>query len=301
MIKAADGDTDVCTQSNRKGGIVLKKIITLLIVMLCSVSLPGSCFAEEKSELGLLTPQGVSEDELNENLQDVLFNVLPFTNFKFFDTFNSLISALSSGIIEGIETDEFVANYVFSHMDGFTRYQPDEVPEYQVGYSMLLREEDTELRDRISDTISEMKKDGTVDALKERYIDDCIAGEEPEAVVPEEIEGADVLRVAVTGDRPPMDYFSASDEPIGFNTAILAEIAKRLGMNVEWVSVDSGARAFSLASGQSDVVFWSLVGDFNNWEKANEEDQPEHTILTEPYLTGTEYYVIRQDSPLAEE
>ena len=267
-------------------------------MMLCSVSLPGSCFAEEKSELGLLTPQGVSEDELNENLQDVLFNVLPFTNFKFFDTFNSLISALSSGIIEGIETDEFVANYVFSHMDGFTRYQPDEVPEYQVGYSMLLREEDTELRDRISDTISEMKKDGTVDALKERYIDDCIAGEEPEAVVPEEIEGADMLRVAVTGDRPPMDYFSDAGEPIGFNTALVSEVGRRLGMNVEFVSIDTAARALTLESGMSDVVFWMEAGDFGNWENADIEDQPAGTVVSTPFLTGAFTIVVLASSEI---
>ena len=279
----------------------MKRILMLTVAMMIALSLSGGCFAEEKSELGLLTPQGVTEDELNENLKDIVFNVLPFSNFKFFDTFNSLITALSAGTIEGIETDEYVAKYIFSHMDGFTRFQPDALPEYQTGYSMLLREEDAELRDRISEAIAEMKEDGTLDSLKERYLDDCIEGEEPEAVVPEEIDGADTLKVAVTGDRPPMDYFSAADEPIGFNTAIVAEIAKRLGMNVEWVSIDSGARAISLASKQSDVVFWSLVGDFDNWEKANEEDQPEHTILTEPYLTCTEYYVIRDDSPLAEE
>ena len=255
----------------------MRKFISLALALaLSAFVLSGSVLADEnnKYELGLLTPQGVTEDELNENLKDIVFSILPFSNFKFFDTFNSLITALSTGTIEGIETDEYVAKYIFSQMDGFTRYVPDALPEYQTGYSMLLREEDDELRDRISDVISEMKEDGTLDSLKERYIDDCIAGEEPEAVVPEEIDGAPALKVAVTGDRPPMDYFSASDEPIGFNTAIVAEIAKRLGMNVEWISIDSGARAISLASKQSDVVFWSLVGDFDNWEKANEEDQP---------------------------
>lgn len=277
----------------------MKRFFAILTVLALSLALMNGCLAEEESALGLLSPQGVSEDELNENLKDILFNVLPFSGYRFFDTFNSMITALNSGTIAGIETDEYVAGYIFSHLDGFASYTTDALPEYHVGYSMLLRDEDTELRDRISGAIADMKADGTLDSLKALYIDDCIAGKEPEAMVPEQIDGAETLVVAVTGDRPPMDYFSADGTPIGFNTALAIGVAGRLGMNVEFVSVDSGARAIALASKSADVVFWSVLGDFNNWEKASEEDQPENTILTEPYLTGIECYVVREDSPMA--
>ena len=91
----------------------------------------------------------------------------------------------------------------------------------------------------------------------------------------------------------------AAGEPIGFNTALVAEIAKRLEVNVEFVSVDTGARSISLASKESDVVFWTEAGNFNNWENADTEDQPENTVVTESYLTGELLYVIRKDSPLA--
>ena len=54
-----------------------------------------------------------------------------------------------------------------------------------------------------------------------------------------------------------MDYFSESGKPMGFNTAIISEIGKQLGINIEFISVDSGARAVALASGAADIVFWS--------------------------------------------
>ena len=74
----------------------------------------------------------------------------------------------------------------------------------------------------------------------------------------------------MTGDLPPLDYVSEDGSPAGFNTAILAEIAKRLGKNIEVVDIDSGARAAALSSGQIDVIFWV--------------DKPEGVELSEPYF-----------------
>ena len=42
-----------------------------------------------------------------------------------------------------------------------------------------------------------------------------------------------------------------------FNTAVLAEIGKRLGKNIELVQVDSVGRALALAQGNVDAVFWT--------------------------------------------
>ena len=97
-----------------------------------------------------------------------------------------------------------------------------------------------------------------------------------------------------------MDYFSESGEPIGFNTAIVSEVGRRLGLNVEFISVDTGARAVALASGDSDVVFWSENGNFDNRKGGDVEDQPEGTVITEPYLVGQLTYVVLATSPLVE-
>ena len=135
-----------------------------------------------------------------------------------------MISALDSGLVAAISADEYMARYLISRTDGLVQFKSDDAYEYTLAFSMLLLEQDAELRDRISEVIADMKADGTIDALKAHYIDDVIAGNEPEAIVPEHFDGAQTLNVALTGDRPPMDYFSAAGEPVGFNTAIVAEI-----------------------------------------------------------------------------
>ena len=71
------------------------------------------------------------------------------------------------------------------------------------------------------------------------------------------IEGAETIKVAITGLMPPIDYIAPDGTPAGFNTAVLAEISKRIGKNIELVQVNSLGRATALASGTVDVVFWT--------------------------------------------
>ena len=282
------------------------KRITILIVFLYLLNvLTGipAAFAGNQGLLGRLTKLNVDEDTLNADIADFFFSHMPFSGYKFYDTLDSMVMALQSGIITGIATDEFTKDYIISKNSSFVEYKNPEAPSHVLAYAMMLRNSDSELCNRITSVIRDMQSDGTLDSLKKQYIDDVIAGVEPEATVPETMKNAEtngaVIKVALTGDRPPMDYFSESGKPIGFNTAIVLEIAKRLGLNVEFISVDSGARAVALASGAADIVFWSENGNFNNREKADIEDQPDGTVITEPYLAGKLSYIVLASSPLA--
>ena len=280
----------------------MKKVTVMMLIALLALSaLSVPALAGDEGELGRLTKLNVDEDTLSEAITESYFDLVPFSRYRFFDNLNSMIAALVSGRIAGMALDEYTAQYLLSRTGEFAIYTPAEtVPSYNLNFSMLFRGEDAALCDRISETIEAMKADGTLDALKKQYVDDVIAGEEPEAVTPEQFDGAQTLKVAVTGDRPPMDYFSEAGEPIGFNTAIVSEVGRRLGMNVEFISVDTGARAVALSSGTADVIFWSENGNFNNREGGNVEDQPEGTVITEPYLVGQLTYVVLATSPLVE-
>ena len=280
----------------------MKKVIIMMLIALLALSmLSVPALAGDQGELGRLTKLNVDEDTLSEAITESYFDLVPFSRYRFFDNLNSMVAALASGRIAGMALDEYTAQYLLSRNEEFVIYTPAEtVPSYNLNFSMLLREEDAALCNRISETIETMKADGTLDALKKQYVDDVIAGEEPGAVTPEQFDGAQTLKVAVTGDRPPMDYFSEAGEPIGFNTAIVSEVGKRLGMNVEFISIDTGARGMALTSGLSDAIFWMEAGDYGNWAKADVEDQPENTVVTTPYLTGAYTLVVSASLPLAE-
>ena len=116
-----------------------------------------------------------------------------------------------------------------------------------------------QLRDRVNEALSDMKADGTLQTLQAQYTKDAL--NDPAPVEFEVFEGAQTLRVGVTGDLPPVDYVAEDGSPAGFNTALLSELGKRLKVNIEILNIESGARTISLTSGAADVIFWYLYGE----------------------------------------
>ena len=282
----------------------MKKILTRILAFLFALclSLPAIAAGEDTSPLqkygniGRLTKLNITEDQLNDVLKDIMTNSI-CDRYVFYDTITDMIMALNIGDIAVLETDQNTVRYIVSRNDQIVDRPPYMNPNNLV-FCMLLREEDTELRDQISACIAGMTEDGTIEALQQTYIENVIAGEEPGAIEPQAFPGARTIRVAVTGDRPPMDYISAGGQPIGFNTAMITEVAKRLNMNVELVNVTCQARGIALATNLCDIVFWMEVGDFENWEGADLEDQPENTIVTEPYMSVPLWWAVLKDSPV---
>ena len=282
----------------------MKKLVLIAIALMLALSLCLPVFADETAEvqkygnIGRLSKLNISEDELNEVLKDIMVNSI-CNRYVFFDTMTDMLMALYRGDIVVLETDQNTVRYIASRNDGIVDRPPYLNPN-NLMFSVLLREEDAELRDQISNSIAEMEEDGTIEEMRQRYIEDVIVGDDPDVVVPQVFPGARTIKVAVTGDRPPMDYVSAGGEPVGFNTALISEIGKRLGVNIEFVTVDCGARGIALATGVCDIVFWMEIGDFENWEGADLEDQPENTIVTKPYMSVPLWWAVLSTSPVVD-
>lgn len=283
----------------------MKKWISTILAFVMALSLCLPVWAEENAEtgevqkygnIGRLSKLNITEDELNDVLKDIMVNSI-CNRYVFYNTMTDMLMALYRGDIVVLETDRNTVRYIESRNEGIVDRPPYLNPNTLM-FSILLRGEDEELRAKISESIAAMKEDGTIEAMTKRYIEDVIEGEDPEAVVPEVFPDAQTIKVAVTGDRPPMDFVSAGGEPLGFNTALIAEIARRLGINIEFVTVDCGARGIALATGVCDIVFWMEIGDFENWEGADLEDQPEDTIVTEPYMSVPLWWAVLSTSPV---
>ena len=285
----------------------MKKLVLMAIALVLTLSLCLPAYAEDAvdtgevqkyGDIGRLSKLNITEDELNEVLKDIMVDSI-CNKYVFYDTMTDMLMALNRGDIVVLETDQNTVEYIASRNDGIVSRPPYLNPN-NLMFSILLRGEDVELRDQISDCIIEMKEDGTMEELRQRYIEDVIEGDDPDAVVPEVFPDAKTIKVAVTGDRPPMDYVSAEGEPLGFNTALIAEITKKLGVNIEFVNTACGARGIALATGVCDIVFWMEIGDFENWEGADFEDQPENTIVTEPYMSVPLWWAVLSTSPVVD-
>ena len=284
----------------------MKKIVCAVValMMICSTG-----YASDAVNAGALTWLGTTEPEFQEGLDDLRKALSPLINEKsewteedglqdflvelvktrrvirFYDSLLSMQMALRSGKVDEIVLPEAVGMYLLSNN-----------PNYDVQFSLNMmpstisfgfKRGNVSLQKEFNEAIASMKKDGTLARLAKDYITD-LGAEEPERVEFTEFKGAKSVRAAVTGDLPPIDFIGADGRPAGYNTAILAEIGRRIKKNVRLLSVDAGGRSAALASERADVVFW-----YRNTEgiktpkkakgKKFTKDSVDGVILSEPY------------------
>ena len=284
----------------------MRKIFALL--MICSLMLFTGCGGSQgggddkkapddagKIKLGMITRLNASEENFGEfmkKVEDTLDVKISSHTPVFFDSLNQMQMALQSKQIDEISTYRSVARYMIAKDP---RYQvlKDHSLEFIDSFCFALRDDETELRDSLTKVIAEMQSDGTLDRLTKEYIIDISTEGEPSTVELPHFDNAQTIKVAVTGDLPPLDYVNADGKPAGFNTAVLAEIGNRMLKNIEIIQIDSGARAAALTSKQVDVVFWAIVPVSEIIP--SDSDKPSGIILTDPYYKDKIVHMIFKD------
>jgi len=272
----------------------------------------------------------------------------------YYDNLNSMLLALQSGEIDAAELYSSVCRYIRNqNSDHLKVYMGDQMNEigprienrvlmlnlmdalFSVDFSFMFLEGQEPLRDLFNGALKELREDGTKDRLLQEEIADIIFNPEKKIIpaVSAPIEGAETIRVGVTGALPPVDYFTEAGKPAGYSTRILAEISRRIGYNIEFVSVDPSARVLALSSGKVDVIFWArnhakdgelvntlvwktlfrdhpdLTNDLSEDEqsmirslrdaamtiRAGENEQMEGTILSDPFYSDWYAYLVRKE------
>lgn len=276
----------------------MKKIFTALSALIIFSLILTGCGdtkpAPSPVKLGIIKHLNASEEEFNnftKKVSDTFSLAMTSYNPVFLDNLNSMILALDSGEIKVMSTYECVAQYLTARNPKYAIMIDDSL-EFIDAFCFALREEDVALKNDVDKFINEINTDGTLERLTKEYITDVNKTNPPKIEIPH-IDGADTLKVAVTGDLPPLDLELADGTPAGFNTAIIAEMSKRLNKNIEIISIDSAARASALTSGQADMIFWAIV-PVSEIIPAD-ADKPAGTILSAPYYRGRIVHVKLKD------
>lgn len=268
----------------------MKKIVFAFTV----VAVMASCvFASVvmTARVGFLARLNTSEEEFSRIIQNsqrttgwnLISNKHELYGVKFYDSLSAMLMAVDRGDIDEIALPDAVADYV-------TRTNPEykvccvAMIQSHMSLAFGFREDNSALLWKFNRVIHEMNDDWTLPEIQGLYI----YGNSEKPVEFEKFDGAETIRAAVTGDLPPIDYVDASGKPLGFNTALLAEIGRRLKVNIELVDIDSGARNTALLSGRVDVVFWYETAKGFDWKL----DVPQGVLLSEPYYSWNKFYHI---------
>ena len=270
------------------------KRLVLVVLAMFIVALLSAAVSAAEHKIGHLSKLNISAEEAQKTADAHVASgrIKVFAGGEkhnevtavFYDSLTSMLMALNAGEVDEISLPEPVAEYVMNVNDGVdiasvVRIMPESLA---LGFR---KDDDPAFRNRFNEALLSMKADGTLAILRAKYIDEP-GLDEPEHVIFEKYENIDTtIRVAVTGDLPPIDLVAADGHPAGFNTAVLAELAKRMKVNIQLINIESGARAAALASKRADVVFW-----FSSYKDVDvQPDIPEGIALSE------EYYSWKQD------
>lgn len=250
---------------------------------------PANNFSGETVKLGMIGRLNTNESQM-ENLlakieEKTSLKGKQHNQPKFFDNLKQMQLAVDSGTVDQISLYKCVADYLVATNDKYEIVDNAALSKITDLFCFAVRKDDTELKTELDKAVNDMKADGTLDKLVQEYITDVKSDNVPKVDLPH-VDGAQTIKVGVTGDLPPLDLIMPDNTPAGFNTAILAEISKRINRNIEVVQIESGARAAALTSKLIDVIFWVVV-PFGNDDIPADIDKPEGLELSAPYFKDT--------------
>ena len=267
---------------------MLRKLSAMLLIVLL---VGGAASAEI---VGRHSMVNFSEQDAAVHMS-ILPGEISCITVKFFDSLSVMLMALGKGEIDSITVPRAVGNYILKNNADFTLKAFNWWNNVESTLSFGSSSENAELMKKFNEAITAMKQDGTLPLLEKKYIDMYDTRSVLPPVTFENFADAGTITAAVTGDLPPIDYVDASGTPAGFNVAVLAEIGRRLHLNIKTVNVDTGARITALTSGRVDVIFWvrGHVGKgISIKEPFIDKVNNDTVILSEPYYYWHEQYFI---------
>ena len=287
----------------------MKKLVALTLALLIALLALLPAVAEEVPTIrqGVLSMLNVSEAEMvnykkariligqhleqkgvaNNTIQQFLDGDAPKVKREivYFDTLDAMLMALNAGDIDEMDVYETVAKYLIHSNPNLVQVVTinEDADENDLAhfirrgllsndFAFMFMEDNEALRDEFDAALASIT-DAEMEKLVQDHITAAINGDEISPIQMPVIEGAQTIKVAVTGSLPPMDYVAADGTPAGFNTALLAEISQRMGKNIELVVVDSVGRAAALASGNVDAVFWTRTSEASNRRASESEEE----------------------------
>jgi polar amino acid transport system substrate-binding protein len=161
-------------------------------------------------------------------------------------------------------------------------------------YAIGFRKADKALRDEVQKTLVEMKKDGTLAEITEKWFDEDISTV-PDTFTPSESTDDSLDKVKEKGEFilgldssfPPMGFEDDKGEIIGYDIDLAKEVCKRMGVELKLQPIVWAQNVNELNDGNIDCIWNGMTIT---------EERAEAMSLTEPYMKNRQVVVTLKDS-----
>lgn len=221
---------------------------------------------------------GITEDAYKTMLSSLIGAEVK--EVVYFNRGMDALAALKAGKVDALPMHQFTADYMLKKNSDIKSIPVD--AEFEGGVIMAVRVDDEALKSSLDSAINVLMQDGTIAQLESEWITNLSAENEPINTELTKIEGAPTYYVGVSGDFPPLDYMATDGRPAGFNVAIMNKIAAVLGVNFEFVSLETQARFAALSSKKIDIIFCHFQSNDSSYF---DDLKTNNWIGTMPYYT----------------
>lgn len=254
----------------KKSSYVLLVILCLLITG-CNNNLKQINSVDDllNSKIGVYT---------GSEYDTILKDKIKSAKSAYYNSYSDEISALKSGKIDAFLTDEPLAKEILKNNDGLKILDKKLTND---SYAFALNPKKTELKEEIDKIIIEMKKDGTLSQLGEKWFGD---NEEIKQLENYNYNYIDTIKFATVSGSAPFAYMK-NNEIVGYDIDVINYIGYKLGYKIEIVEIAFEGMIAALTSGKVDMAGCSIIVT---------EERKKAVLFSESNYTGGIVLVTRQ-------
>ena len=259
------------------------KLKRYLCFLLCLIVLTGCFGTAAFAENELSDYNGKRIGVLTGSVQATYTQeFFPNSELYYFSTPGDLTAALLYGTIDAFaEGREALDPLIEEHPEISCLDTPLESQPF--GFAFQKNSWGDTLRDQMDAFLKEIKKDGTLDALNQKWV---IGTPEDENLDFGQLDRSGRMLVAVTGcDTPPFNYL-CNGSPTGMEVELILMFCLEYGYDLKVETLDFGGILPGLVSGKYDIGFDNMTIT---------EERSQSVYFSEPYYTSDVVLAVRAD------
>lgn len=256
--------------------IILSGIAIILILFIttsaCSKSEKITQFSQLEDKT-FAVPSGTIADQL-------VLTRFPNAKFKYYDTILDACLAVKSGRAIVAAYDEPILKNIAAKNQGLI-VLPDMITIDNYGFAVQI--DNTELKNKIDEVITELENNGTYDDMLSRWL----PKEGNPAPMPDiKLTGSNgTLRFGTAAITEPFSFLDNSQKVVGFDIELAMYVAQKLDMQVEVINMDFSDMIPSLKSGDLDMIGACITIS---------EERAKEVLFSNPYYKGGIAALVRE-------
>lgn len=256
---------------------MLKKFSYIVLIIFCLLITGCNNNLKSINSIGDLSNSKIgiyTGSEYDTILKNNIKNATP----AYYNSYSDEISALKSGKIDAFLTDEPLAKEILKNNDGLKILNEKLTID---SYAFAINPQKNSLKEEINKIILEMKKDGTLTKLEEKWFGD---NEEQKELEKYDYKHTDTIKFATVSGSAPFSYMK-NNKIVGYDIDVINYIGYRLGYKIEIVEMAFEGMIAALVSGKVDMAGCSIIVT---------EERQKAVLFSEPNYTGGIVLVTRQ-------